>query len=105
MAHHARVGRYGHRPARGRRPVYGLSGSTATPGRVSPPSSSREAPPPVEMCEMWPASLALLMAAIESPPPTMLIPRQVATACATTLVPLARASISKTPIGPFHTTV
>ena len=63
------------------------------------------APPPVEMCVMRSATPAFSIAAIESPPPTMVVPFTSATACATPIVPCANASISNTPIGPFQTTV
>ena len=48
---------------------------------------------------------AFFTAAIESPPPMIVVPFTAATACATALVPAANASISNTPIGPFQTTV
>ena len=48
---------------------------------------------------------ALWTAEIESPPPMIVMPSTLATAWATVLVPLAKAGISNTPIGPFHTTV
>ena len=48
---------------------------------------------------------AFFTAAIESPPPTIVVPCTDATARATALVPAANASISNTPIGPFQTTV
>ena len=51
------------------------------------------------------ATPAFFTAAIESPPPMMVVPFTAATACATPIVPAAKASISNTPIGPFHTTV
>ena len=45
------------------------------------------------------------MAAIESPPPTMVVPLTSDTARAIAFVPVANAGISNTPIGPFQTTV
>ena len=57
------------------------------------------------MCVIRSASPAFLMAAIESPPPMIVVPATAATARATALVPAANASISNTPIGPFQTTV
>ena len=51
-----------------------LSVSAATPGSVRPPRNSSEAPPPVEMCVTRSAMPAFLMAAIESPPPTIVVP-------------------------------
>ena len=82
-----------------------LSGSASTPGSVCPPRNSSDAPPPVEMCVMRSATPALLTAATESPPPMIVVPFTSATARATPSVPAANASISNTPIGPFHTTV
>src|SRR5262249_19379704 len=90
----------------GRIPAYpALSVSAATPGSVRPPRNSSDAPPPVEMCVMRSARPAFFSAAIESPPPTIVVPLTDATAAATAFVPLANASISNTPIGPFQTTV
>src|SRR5258705_2671641 len=74
-----------------------LSVKAATPGSVRPPRNSSEAPPPVEMCVTRSAIPAFLMAAIESPPPMIVVPLTFATARATALVPAAKASISKTP--------
>ena len=54
------------------------------------------------------ASPALLTAATESPPPmieTAPLSVRSASVSAIAKVPLAKGSISKTPIGPFHTTV
>ena len=72
---------------------------------MRPPRNSSEAPPPVDMCVIRSATPALATAATESPPPTMLAPLTAATARAMAIVPAANASISNTPIGPFHTTV
>src|SRR5688572_1029641 len=80
-------------------------GSTATPGSVRPPRNSSDAPPPVEMCVMRSVTPAFFTAAIESPPPMMVVPLTSATAFATAIVPRAKSSISNTPIGPFHTSV
>src|ERR1700736_425131 len=82
-----------------------FSGSAATPGSVRPARNSSDAPPPVEICEILSATPAFLTAAMESPPPTIVVPFTAATARATAVVPAANASISKTPIGPFQTTV
>ncbi len=51
------------------------------------------------------ATPAFTTAEIESPPPMIVVPFTLATACATAFVPLANSSISNTPIGPFQTTV
>jgi hypothetical protein len=48
---------------------------------------------------------AFATAAIESPPPMIVVPLTFATAFATAIVPCANASISNTPIGPFQITV
>src|SRR5262249_13486811 len=77
----------------------------ATPGSVRPARNSSDAPPPVEICVILSATPAFRTAAIESPPPMIVVPLTAATARATALVPAANASISNTPIGPFHTTV
>ena len=45
---------------------------------------------------------AFFTAAIESPPPTMEMAFEAATALAMPIVPWAKASISKMPIGPFQ---
>mmetsp|Transcript_37937 Transcript_37937/g.74115 ORF Transcript_37937/g.74115 Transcript_37937/m.74115 type:complete len:235 (+) Transcript_37937:678-1382(+) len=77
----------------------------ATPGRTLPSRSSREAPPPVEMWDILSARPACSTAATESPPPMMVmapLPVHSARVWATALVPLAKASISKTPMGPFQ---
>ena len=57
-----------------------LSVSAATPGSTWPPRNSSDAPPPVEMCVILSATPALLIAAIESPPPTIVVPFTEATA-------------------------
>ena len=44
-------------------------------------------------------------AAMVSPPPTTVVPVQAATARAISTVPWRNGGISKTPIGPFQTTV
>src|SRR5271157_2866307 len=78
----------------------------STPGSFLPSRNSSDAPPPVEMCVILSATPAAFTAATLSPPPTMEMAAPLsATACAIFFVPLANASISKTPIGPFHTMV
>mmetsp|Transcript_56328 Transcript_56328/g.155513 ORF Transcript_56328/g.155513 Transcript_56328/m.155513 type:complete len:253 (+) Transcript_56328:318-1076(+) len=60
------------------------------------------------MCDILSARPAFSTAATESPPPMMVqVPDEVISArhLATSKVPAANASNSKTPIGPFHTTV
>src|SRR5207244_2512580 len=94
-----------HLPVRGEEGCSHLSGNAATPGSSRPPRNSSDAPPPVEMCVILPLTPAFATAAIESPPPTTVVPCTDATAFATSTVPFANASISKTPIGPFQTTV
>src|SRR6266446_4641426 len=82
--------------------------SASTPGNLRPPRNSSEAPPPVEMCEIFPATPDWCTAATESPPPPIdVAPESVAaaTAFAISSVPLANAGISNTPIGPFQTMV
>ena len=62
-------------------PVWAIgTGRTATPGSVRPPSHSSDAPPPVEMCVILSATPAFFTAAIESPPPMMVVPFTAATA-------------------------
>mmetsp|Transcript_16505 Transcript_16505/g.56403 ORF Transcript_16505/g.56403 Transcript_16505/m.56403 type:complete len:223 (+) Transcript_16505:30-698(+) len=79
----------------------------ATPGRTLPSSNSSEAPPPVEMWDIFPANPASSTAATESPPPMMVMASAstFAMAVATAKVPFANFSNSKTPIGPFQTIV
>src|SRR5207302_223429 len=75
------------------------------PGRSPSSISSSEAPPPVDTWSMRSASPNRRTAAALSPPPTTVKPRQSATAPATVRVPAANGSSSKTPIGPFQSTV
>lgn len=49
------------------------SSRAATPGRTLPSSSSREAPPPVEMWLILSARPAFSTAATESPPPMIVM--------------------------------
>ena len=49
------------------------SSRAATPGSTLPSNSSREAPPPVEMCDIWLATPAFSTADTESPPPMMVV--------------------------------
>src|SRR5271155_2192915 len=51
--------------------LHGLLLSASTPGSFSPARNSNEAPPPVEMCEIWDARPDCSTAATESPPPTI----------------------------------
>src|SRR6267143_335305 len=55
-------------------PALHLSVNAATPGSVRPPRNSSDAPPPVEMCVIRSAIPAFFTAAIESPPPTIVVP-------------------------------
>src|SRR5262249_43681524 len=76
-----------------------------TPGSLAPPRNSSEAPPPVEICEILPRTPDWWTPATDSPPPTIDVAPAVvaaATALAISSVPLAKAGISKTPIGPFQ---
>mmetsp|Transcript_1111 Transcript_1111/g.2263 ORF Transcript_1111/g.2263 Transcript_1111/m.2263 type:complete len:218 (+) Transcript_1111:328-981(+) len=82
--------------------------SAATPGSTLPSRSSSEAPPPVEMCDIFSARPAFSTAATESPPPMMVVqplPVSSASVSAMAKVPLEKASNSKTPMGPFQMTV
>ena len=49
------------------------SSRAATPGSTLPSNSSSEAPPPVEMCDIWLATPAFSTADTESPPPMMVV--------------------------------
>ncbi len=49
------------------------SSRAATPGSTLPSSSSKEAPPPVEMWDIWLATPACSTAETESPPPMMVV--------------------------------
>ena len=60
--------------ASGLTPALLVASSAATPGSVRPPRNSSDAPPPVEMCVMRSATPAFLTAAIESPPPMIVVP-------------------------------
>src|SRR5262249_57831487 len=71
-----------------------LSVRAATPGSVSPARNSSDAPPPVEIWVMRSATFAFFTAAIESPPPMIVVPFTAATARATAFVPAANASTS-----------
>src|SRR5579871_207937 len=96
------------RRAEGSRPGRYLSVSAATPGSTLPSRNSSDAPPPVETCDTLLATPAFFTADAESPPPMMVVaPAAVAlaSASATAIVPLAVASISNTPTGPFQTIV
>mmetsp|Transcript_19909 Transcript_19909/g.34327 ORF Transcript_19909/g.34327 Transcript_19909/m.34327 type:complete len:227 (+) Transcript_19909:273-953(+) len=84
------------------------SSRAATPGSTLPSSSSREAPPPVEMWESLSATPACSAAATLSPPPTMVMQPwgvKAAKVLAMAVVPVANLAISNTPIGPFQITV
>ena len=75
------------------------------PGRPCPSRNSKDAPPPVEICVMAWLQSVRASAAMVSPPPTTVVPVQAATARAISTVPWRNGGISKTPIGPFQTTV
>mmetsp|Transcript_8825 Transcript_8825/g.16107 ORF Transcript_8825/g.16107 Transcript_8825/m.16107 type:complete len:285 (-) Transcript_8825:580-1434(-) len=89
-------------------PPAGASSSAATPGSTLPSRSSREAPPPVEQCVTLSSVSYFLQAVAVSPPPmTVTAPDFVTSTILSiiTFVPVSKAAISKTPIGPFHTMV
>src|SRR5262249_43265279 len=75
------------------------------PGRSPNSMSSSAAPPPADTWSPRSASPTPRTAAALSPPPTTVKAGESATASATVRVPAANAAISKTPIGPFHSTV
>mmetsp|Transcript_75871 Transcript_75871/g.181496 ORF Transcript_75871/g.181496 Transcript_75871/m.181496 type:complete len:225 (+) Transcript_75871:301-975(+) len=86
----------------------GASVSAAMPGSTLPSKSSKEAPPPVDTKETLSSMPHLAAAVAESPPPMMPTPPEAcraATASSNALVPLEKLSNSKTPAGPFQTTV
>src|SRR3954470_13512596 len=104
MQHEGRSRSYG-RVLVGRRYLFVKA---ATPGSTFPSKNSSDAPPPVETWLTLLATPAFLTADALSPPPiTVVAPAAVAlaSASATASVPLAVASISNTPTGPFQTTV
>lgn len=80
----------------------------ATPGNSLPSSNSRDAPPPVDTCEILSSAPHLATAVAVSPPPMIVItPFCVAsiTASKADFVPAANLSNSNTPVGPFHSIV
>src|SRR5256714_3520636 len=81
---------------------YFLSVNAARPGNSFPSSSSREAPPPVEMKVILSARPACFTAVTESPPPMTVVAPDFASASAIAIVPSAKSGISKMPTGPFH---
>ena len=84
---------------------YSLSRMQAIPGSRVPSRYSSEAPPPVEMWLILSPKPSCCTAAALSPPPMMVVASVSASALATAMVPAASTGFSKTPIGPFHTTV
>src|SRR5690625_1576139 len=83
-----------------------LSLIAASPGSSLPSRYSSEAPPPVEICEKSSSYPSEAAAAAESPPPMIVTASsRPASALHTPIVPCAKFSNSKTPIGPFQTTV
>ncbi len=64
--------------------------------------NSKDAPPPVEMWEMFLSNPALYTAADDSPPPIIERALEFAIALAILLVPFENLSISNTPKGPFQ---
>src|ERR1051326_8826534 len=79
--------------------------SAATPGSSIPARNSRDAPPPVDTCVIFPLTPAALIAFSESPPPTIEVAPEPATALASDTVPLSKGGFSKIPIGPFQMTI
>src|SRR3546814_111005 len=83
--------------------------NAATPGSVLPSIHSRNAPPAVETNVKSSTTSAALRAAMVSPPPATATSFPVlaspAAQRATSMVPLSKGGISKTPRGPFHTRV
>src|SRR5260370_15570057 len=77
---------------------------TSMPGSFLPSMSSRDAPPPVEMCFIFLAtpSPAACTAAALSPPPTTVNAGESAIAWATPNVPAAKGAFSNRPMGPFQ---
>jgi hypothetical protein len=78
------------------------------PGRVLPSSSSRLAPPPVEMWLIFSATPTFSTAATESPPPMMVqhaLVGEFRQGVGNGLVPAANLSNSNTPMGPFQITL
>ena len=51
-----------------------MQSDASIPGSVRPPRNSSDAPPPVEMCVMRSVTPAFAAAAIESPPPMIVVP-------------------------------
>mmetsp|Transcript_50371 Transcript_50371/g.104887 ORF Transcript_50371/g.104887 Transcript_50371/m.104887 type:complete len:225 (-) Transcript_50371:773-1447(-) len=89
-------------------PPAGASSRAATPGSTLPSKSSREAPPPVEQWVTLSSVSYFLQAVAVSPPPmTVTAPDLVTSTILSiiTLVPVSKAAISKTPMGPFQTMV
>src|SRR5262249_42960257 len=70
-----------------------------------PSTYSRNAPPPVETCVIFPSSPNASTASAVSPPPTTVTALDAASASAMASVPLRNGSSSNLPIGPFQTTV
>src|SRR5699024_3575553 len=76
------------------------------PGNSLPSKNSSDAPPPVETCVKSSSKPSCSAAVAESPPPMIVIASSsFASDSHTLIVPCAKLDISKTPIGPFHTTV
>ena len=82
-----------------------LSVKQTKPGNSLPSSSSSDAPPPVDICVNLSPNPNLLIAAAESPPPTIEIALELAIASAVFSVPILNFSTSHIPSGPFHITV
>src|SRR5260370_3442464 len=81
---------------------YVLAVNAARPGNSFSSSSSREAPPPVEMNVILSARPACFTAVTESPPPMMGVAPDWASASAIAMAPSAKSGISKMPPCPFQ---
>src|SRR6185369_1552959 len=82
-----------------------FSDNAATPGSTLPSRNSRDAPPPVEVCDTFLSAPNFFAAVAVSPPPTTVVaPAAVAAtmASAMDLVAFSNAGNSNTPGGPFQ---
>ena len=94
-----------HRKETGSGEFYFISARAATPGRVLPDKNWRKAPPPVEICVIFPANPNCVTSPTVDPPPITVVALRPERAVAIDLVPSENCGISNTPSGPFHATV